>query len=77
MGKLTIAAMTIAFGAMLASAPAVADDLHGGPAKVGTQCFKMAPGMDREQRFGSWGACPQTASAPAAQRRTARRAATR
>jgi len=76
MHKLTIAAMTIAFGAMLVSAPAVADDLHGGPAKNGTQCFKMSPGNDREQRFGSWGACPQTASKPATQRQT-RRAASR
>jgi len=68
--------MTIAFGAMLASAPAVADDIHGGPKQVGNQCFKIAPGMDREQRFGSWGACPQTASKPATQRQT-RRAASR
>jgi hypothetical protein len=79
MHKLTIAAMTIAFGAMLVSAPAVADNLQGGPAKNGSQCFKLSPGNDREQRFGSWGACPQTAStaASAAQRQNARRPASR
>jgi len=76
MHKLIIAAMTIAFGATLASAPVRADNLQGGPAKNGTQCFKMSPGNDREQRFGSWGACPQTASKPATQRQT-RRAASR
>lgn len=79
MRKLTIIAATIAFGALLV--PAQAEDMRGGPAKNGDQCFKFSPGQgSRDGRFGVWGACPQTASttvAPATQRRTARRSSSR
>jgi uncharacterized membrane protein len=62
MHKLTIAAATIAFGALLASAPAQADILNGAPEKNGNQCFAFSAGGSRDSRFGTWGACPQTAS---------------
>jgi hypothetical protein len=62
MQKLTIAVATIAFGALLASAPARAENLNGAPEKAGSQCFTYAQGATRDSRFGSWGACPQTAS---------------
>jgi len=80
MHKLTLAAATIAFGALLASAPARADYEHGGPIKVGNQCITSAMSFGRDARFGSWGACPQTASvalAPTTQRRLIRRSASR
>jgi len=79
MRKLTIMAAAIAFGALLV--PAQADDLHGAAPKNGNQCFKLSPGQRfGDARFGSWGACPQTASAavaPATQRRTSRRSSSR
>jgi hypothetical protein len=62
MHKLTIAVATIAFGALLASAPARADLLNGAPAKNGSQCFTFSHSQARDARFGVWGACPQTAS---------------
>ena len=62
MHKLTIAAATIAFGALLASAPAQADILNGAPDKNGNQCFTYSHSQARDARFGTWGACPQTAS---------------
>jgi hypothetical protein len=79
MHKLTIAAVTIAFGALLASVPAQAEQLGGGPKQIGNQCFKFSQAQERDARFGSWGACPQTASAAAstAQRRIVRRPASR
>jgi hypothetical protein len=77
MNKLTIAVATIAFGALLASAPARAD--HGGGLEVrGNQCFIYGPTMGRDGRFGVWGACPQTASvavAPTTKRRHIRHSA--
>jgi hypothetical protein len=62
MHKLTIAAATIAFGALLASASAQAEILGGAPEKAGNQCFTYSVGNARDGRFGMWGACPQTAS---------------
>ena len=79
MHKLTLAVATIAFGALLASAPVQAYE-HGGPIKVGNQCFNSAQSMSRDVRFGSWDACPQTASvavAPTTQRRHIRHSASR
>ena len=62
MQKLTIAVATIAFGALLASVSAQAEMLGGAPNKNGNQCFTYSRGNDKDARFGSWGACPQTAS---------------
>jgi len=66
MHKLTIAAVTIAFGTLLALGPALAEILHGGPVKNGNQCFSYGAGTARDGRFGTWGACPQAASTAAA-----------
>jgi len=49
-----------AFGAM--GTTTQAEILHGGPMKNGNQCFKYSSGNDKDGRFGTWGACPQTAS---------------
>jgi hypothetical protein len=62
MHRLTIAVATIAFGALLASAPARADLLNGAPKQAGNQCFTLSVGQGRDERFGMWSACPQTAS---------------
>lgn len=78
MNKLTFAAAVVAISAMLV--PAQAENLMGAPTKNGNQCFKFAPSFERDARWGSWGACPQaasTAAAPTAQRRVARRPASR
>jgi hypothetical protein len=48
-----------AFGAMVATAQA--EILQGAPKQNGDQCFKYSPGNDKDGRFGTWGACPQTA----------------
>jgi hypothetical protein len=50
-----------AMAALLASVPASALDNHG-PTKVGNQCFKASSGWSRDMAFGTWSACPQTAS---------------
>ena len=47
------AAVATVFAALLASAPAQADILNGGPEKVGNQCFKFSTGSARDERFGS------------------------
>jgi hypothetical protein len=60
---MTVTALT-AFGALAATAQA--EILHGGPTQNGNQCFKYSPGNAKDGRFGSWGACPQTASTRAA-----------
>jgi hypothetical protein len=56
------AAAATVLGALLASVPAQADILNGAPYQAGNQCFKFSTGQGRDERFGSWGACPQTAS---------------
>jgi hypothetical protein len=62
--SISVAALA-AFGFMLTAAQA--DNLLGAPPKNGNQCFKFsAPDQVREARFGSWGPCPQTASAAVA-----------
>jgi hypothetical protein len=65
MNKLMIAAATIAFGAMLASAPANAEYNYG-PIQNGSQCWTAAQAQGRDG-FGAWGTCAQKASTPAAQ----------
>jgi hypothetical protein len=65
MRKLAIAATTIAFGALLASAPAKAVE-NWGPNQIQGQCFNVAHAQGRDLSFGSWGKCPQTASVAAA-----------
>jgi hypothetical protein len=78
MQKLTIVAVTLAFGALLASAPAKALENYG-PNQIQGQCFKVAHAQGRDLYFGTWGSCPQAASVAAstAQRRQARRSASR
>jgi uncharacterized membrane protein len=61
---ISAAAMT-AFAALLASAPASAIENYG-PKQVGNQCFTPALTQGRDLAFGTWGACPQTASVAAA-----------
>ena len=60
------AAVATVFAAFLASAPAQADLLNGAPKQAGSQCFTLSTGQGRDERFGMWGACPQTASATVA-----------
>ena len=62
------AAAATVFVALLASAPAQADLLNGAPKQAGAQCFKLSTGQGRDERFGLWGACPQTASVAVAPR---------
>jgi len=70
------AAAATVFAALLASVPAQADTLGGGPKQVGNQCFKFSVGQERDGRFGSWGACPQTASVAVAPRQLRRNRST-
>jgi hypothetical protein len=69
---ISAAAVTV-FAALLASAPARADNLGGASAQNGNQCFSYSVGQGRDGRFGYWGACPQTASVAVAPRHHARR----
>jgi hypothetical protein len=63
MKKLTFsAAAAVAVAALFASASANAEYAGGGPMQNNGQCFQYSKGMYRDGRFGSWGACPQTAS---------------
>ncbi|HLK80200.1 MAG TPA: hypothetical protein VKT99_01715 [Xanthobacteraceae bacterium] len=65
MRKFTLSAVALAaFGVMLTAAQA--DMLGGAPMQKGNQCFIYSKGNDKDARFGSWGACPQTASAAVA-----------
>jgi hypothetical protein len=50
-----------AMAALLASFPANAVENYG-PSKVGNQCFTASPAWTRDLTFGTWAACPQTAS---------------
>jgi hypothetical protein len=63
MRKVIISAAAMA--ALLASAPANALENYG-PNHVGNQCFTPAQGHSKDLAFGSWGACPQPASATVA-----------
>jgi hypothetical protein len=65
MRKFTISAVALAaFGVMLTAAQA--EMLGGAPLQKGSQCFTYSKGNDKDARFGSWGSCPQTASAAVA-----------
>jgi hypothetical protein len=66
MGKLTIAAVAIACGAMVASAPLSAETSRGGPTHIGNKCFTHWAGEAKDGRFGSWGDCPAVASTASA-----------
>jgi hypothetical protein len=65
--RLTLAAATVAIAALVA-APAMAEHVQGGPTKQGSQCWKGSKSWDGGT-FGSWGACAESASTPAAPRR--------
>jgi hypothetical protein len=60
--RVTLAAATFAIAALVA-APATAE--MGGPVKQGAQCWKGAKTQD-VGTFGSWSACADPASTPAA-----------
>jgi hypothetical protein len=65
MRKFTMSAVALAaFGLMLTAAQA--EMLGGAPNKNGSQCFTYSKGNDKDARFGTWGACPQPASAAVA-----------
>jgi hypothetical protein len=64
MRNLIITAAAVAAVATLSSAPVSAEPENWGPSKVGNMCYKQAADSGRELRFGAWGACPKTASAP-------------
>jgi hypothetical protein len=66
MKKLTFsAAAIIAVAGVLASASANAEHNSGGPIIKGDQCFTYGKAQSHDLRFGTWGACPKTASATA------------
>jgi hypothetical protein len=70
---ISVAALA-AFGVMLTAAQA--ENLLGAPAKNGNQCFQYAQSTEgRDARWGSWGPCPQTASAAVATAPKARKRA--
>ncbi len=64
MNKVTLTAVTIAFGAFMATIPAQAEYGVGGVQKQGNRCFVAAPTHGRDG-FGHWEACPQTSSTSA------------
>jgi hypothetical protein len=61
--KFTIAAATLS--ALIAAAPASAENAMGGMMKQNGQCWKQSKTTD-VGTFGSWGACSTSASAPTA-----------
>jgi hypothetical protein len=65
--RLTIAAATLAIAALIAG-PALADHIQGGPVKKAGQCWTGSKVPDGGT-WGSWGACPQSASTPTATHR--------
>jgi hypothetical protein len=68
--RLTIAAASIAIAALVA-APALADHVQGDPVKNASQCWKGSKMADGGT-FGSWGACPTSASTPTAPQKRVR-----
>jgi hypothetical protein len=60
MSKLAVAAATITFGALLASAPAQA--LNGQVQRDGN-CFYPSHAEGRDLQFGTWRECPKAAGA--------------
>jgi hypothetical protein len=64
MKKVTFsAAAIVAVAGVLASASANAEHNAGGPTINAGQCFTYGKGQGHDYRFGTWGACAQTASA--------------
>jgi hypothetical protein len=61
--KFTIVAATLV--ALIAVAPASAENLMGGTMKQNGQCWKSAKTMD-SGTFGTWGTCSASAPAPTA-----------
>jgi hypothetical protein len=61
--RFTIAAAAIA--ALIATVPASAENVGGGPMKQNGQCWKAAK-LNDGGSFGTWGACAQGASTPTA-----------
>ena len=77
MKKFTISAAAIFAVAALASVPANAEHNAGGPIVKGDQCFTYMKGSGHDARFGTWGACPQRASATTTTNGRGRNAAAR
>ena len=67
MRQFTIAAAAIAIAALFA-APASAERVDGGPIKQNGRCWQAQKGSDLGT-WGTWAACPATASAVAAHKR--------
>jgi hypothetical protein len=61
--RFTIAAAAVAV--LFAAVPASAHNIGGGPIKQNGQCWKASK-LNDGGSFGSWGACAQPASNPAA-----------
>jgi hypothetical protein len=61
--RFTIAAAAVAV--LFAAVPASAHNIGGGPIKQNGQCWKASK-LNDGGSFGSWGACAQSASNPAA-----------
>jgi hypothetical protein len=72
MRQLTIAA-TVAIAALISAAPAMAENIGGGPIKQNGMCWKGSK-MAERGTFGTWEACPQKASVPAATQKRRSRA---
>jgi hypothetical protein len=64
MRQFTIAAATVAIAALISAAPASAERLQGGPIKQNGKCWQHNASAS-EASWGTWVACPQTASTPA------------
>ena len=67
---MTAAAAAMLSGAVVAATSAKAEYNYG-PMKNGTQCYKMSANGWNNQGFGFWNACPNEATAPAANNGTA------
>jgi hypothetical protein len=64
MGKFAVYAVALA--AVLATVPASAENLGGGPVRQGNQCWNDAGRGHTSATFGYWAACPARAGGVAA-----------